>query len=324
MLNVFITIDTEAWPRDPDWRASALQRDIERDIHGATPEGHFGIGYQMDRLDAHGLKGVFFVEALCACAIGLEPLRAIVALIQARGHEVQLHLHTEWLAWMSRPLLPGRTGQNMKDFTEDEQSLLIAQGLRNLKACGATALCASRAGNYGADFNTLRALARNGVLYDTSHNTYYLHAECGLRTAQPLVQPQRIEGVHEFPIAFFRDWPGHYRHAQLCACTAGELEHALMTTWKRGWYSFVLVTHSFELIRGRKRAGRAPSADAIVIRRFERLCRFLGENRDKFRTSGFNEIDPEEIPPALAGAPLRSSVPRTMGRFLEQLARRVG
>jgi hypothetical protein len=324
MLDVFITIDTEAWPRDPDWRATAMRRDIDVDIYGETSEGRFGIGYQMDVFEEHGLKAVFFVEALFACAVGLSPLRDLVAMIRGRGHEVQLHLHTEWLAWMESPVLPGRTGQNMKDFTEDEQALLIARGLENLEACGAGRVCAFRAGNYGADFATLRALARNGILYDTSHNAAYLDAECGLRTPDAFLQPRWLEGVHEFPISSFRDWPGHDRHAQLCACTERELEFALMEAWRRGWFSFVLVSHSFELLRGRKKPGRAPTADRIVIRRFEHLCRFLSEHRDKFRTSGFSEIDPDLIPSTGRPSPLRSSVHRTMGRFVEQLARRIG
>ncbi len=189
MLNVLLTFDTEAWPFTPGWRETALDRDLRRDLYGETPEGAFGLGYQLDVLGAHGLKGVFLVEALFAEAVGLDPLRRVVELIQQKGHEVQLHLHTEWLQWLDPSPLPGRTGLNMKDFSEDEQAALIALGLRNLRACGAADVCAFRAGNYGANFDTLRALARNGVRCDTSHNTCYLNAECGLDTGGPLLQP---------------------------------------------------------------------------------------------------------------------------------------
>jgi hypothetical protein len=56
-------------------------------------------------------------------------------------------------------------------------------------------LCAFRAGSYGANFDTLRALARNGILYDSSHNTCYLGYTCEMRTPNLLLQPKKIDGV---------------------------------------------------------------------------------------------------------------------------------
>lgn len=322
MLKVFLTVDTEAWPRGPRWRESFLREDIARDIHGITREGQFGIGFQMDVLDAHGLKGIFLVESLFPCAVGLESLADIVALIQNRGHEVQMHLHPEWLEWMPEPIIPDVRSQLLKDFSEEEQALLVRRGLENLQAAGARRICAFRAGNYGADFNTLHALSRNGIIYDTSHNTNYLDSDCGMRTEQPLLQPQWIHGVCEFPVTFFRDGRGQVRHAELCACSSQEMEAALLSAWKKGWYSFVIVSHSFELITNRKQYGQSPRADRIVIRRFERLCRFLAQHRDKFQTALFAEIPQESIPAPVPSEPLRCAPHHTALRLLEQAARR--
>ena len=182
-LNVFITVDTEVWPRTPGWRESGLKKDMLRDIYGATTAGEYGLPYQMDVLDAHGLKAVFFVESLSACAAGLGPLREIVAMVQARGHEVQLHIHTEWLKWMNPSILPGRTGQNIKDFTEDEQTLLIGRALENLRAAGAVDACAFRAGNYGATSTPCApwpAMA-SGTTRATIPSTWAPSATCGPR-----------------------------------------------------------------------------------------------------------------------------------------------
>ena len=329
-LDVFITVDTEVWPRHPDWRETGLARDIERDILGITPEGDFGVPYQMRVLNEHGLKAAFFVESLCASAAGPAPLRGIVELIQAQGQEVQLHAHSEWLAWMNdsvppgRTGLPGRTGQSLKDFSLDEQAMLIGRAADNLRSCGAHNVCAFRAGNYGANFDTLRALARHGIAMDTSYNAYYLDSQCGLRMPELLLQPRLIEGVWEFPISGFQDWPGHYRHAQLCACTAGEMEQALLSAWRAGWRSFVIVSHGFELIRRRKQIALPPLPDHFVRRRFERLCRFLAEHRDKFRTRHFTEVDPQSLAATGTGPePLRSGMHRTAHRFVEQLVRRM-
>jgi hypothetical protein len=323
-MKVFLTVDTETWPRNPDWLQSNLEADIERDIYGATCAGRFGIDYQMDILTAHGLKAVFFVESLFACAVGLGPLRKIVAGIQKSGHEVQLHAHPEWLAWMPRPLLAGRVGQYLKDFSFSEQVVLLREACGNLRGSGVPDVCAFRAGNYGADFNTLRALVSCHIHYDTSYNPCYLDSDCGLRMDHLLIQPEILEGIWELPISFFRDFPGHYRHAQLCACSSGEMERALLQAWRRGWRTFVIVSHSVELIKNRKQVAQPPSPDGIVIGRFERLCRFLARHTDKFVTSGFHDLDPRDLaPPQPTTQPLRSTLPATAWRFAEQLARRV-
>jgi hypothetical protein len=323
MLNVFLTVDTEVWPLLPDWREAGLSADINRDVYGVTSAGEYGISYQMAVLSRYGLKGVFFVEPLFAEVAGPGPLRAIVAEIRDKGHEVQCHLHPEWLGWMEQPLLPGRPAGYLKDFSDEDQALLIAKGLANLRAAGTDGVRAFRAGDYAANLGTLRALAKSGIDYDTSHNTCYLGSRCGLETPKPILQPQRLEGVYEFPIAFFRDWPGHYRHAQLAACSWGELQAVLLQAWRRGWHSFVLVSHSFELLKPRRRTPQRPLPDKTVIRRFEHLCRFLGENNDKFRTSGFADLAPDSIPATSPPEVLSSAMHVTVHRWAEQILRRV-
>lgn len=323
MLNVFITVDTEIWPRLPDWKGTGFSSEMDRDIYGITPEGEFGICFQMDLLDQYGLKAVFFVESLFASAVGLNPLREIVQAIQNGGHEVQLHIHTEWLGKLTDNLLPGRTGKNMKDFSMEEQERLIARGIENLKACGVKTVSAFRAGNYGANFDTLRALFKNGILYDTSYNVCYLDLTCGMRTAQPLLQPMFIEGVYEFPVSFFQDWPGHRRHIQLCACSWRELQNSLLWAWRSGWHSVILVSHSFEMIKRPAHPAKQASVQSIVVRRFRQLCRFLGSNRDKFRTRLFSELDPKDIPLGLPAPVFQSGMHHTAWRFLEQAAGRI-
>jgi hypothetical protein len=141
-------------------------------------------------------------------AVGLEPLKQIVELVRAKGHDVQLHLHTEWLTRMPQSILPGRSGQNMHQFSEDEQTLLIASGLAKIRECGADRLCAFRAGNFGADLGTLRALARNGILFDTSYNADYLDSTCRIQIDQLLVQPKKIVGVTEVLLHSFEIFAG--------------------------------------------------------------------------------------------------------------------
>jgi len=317
-LLVFVTVDTEIWPFTSSWRETALKEETQRYIEGLTRGGSYGLPYQMDLMGRHGLKGIFFTEALFACEMGIEPLRRIVDMVQMARHDVELHLHTEWLAKMTQNILPGRTGTNIKDFSEEEQTILLARGLRNLRDAGAERVSAFRAGNFGASLDTLRALARNGIVYDTSYNVCYLGHSCEIRTPEPLLQPSRIGGVYEFPVTHFRDYPGHFRPVQLCACSFAETEHALNQAWARGWHSLVIVSHSFELLKRRIRPGHPSLPDRIVINRFERLCEFLGRNRDRFQTSSFKDIEPAHIPAAQPARGLQSRIDRTALRYMEQ------
>jgi hypothetical protein len=322
-VDVYITIDTEVWPRNSKWTESDLAADLEQDVYGRFENGEVGILYQMDVLESFGLRAVFFVESLFASAAGPEDLSRLVDVIQKRGHEVQLHVHSEWLQLGAGSVLPNKTGKNLKNFSLDDQTLLIETALRNLRKSGANDVCAFRAGNCGANFDTLRALARLAIPCDSSYNPFYLRSQCDLRTERLLVQPSILEGIHEFPIACFQDWPGHYRHAQIGACSAAEMQWALLGAHRGGWQSFVILSHSFELLKGRH-VHRGASPDVKVVQRFTQLCQFLGENRHRFRSAVFSER--HSWPKAAARPetmPLRSNMARTGWRYVEQLSRKL-
>ena len=206
-------------------------------------------------------------------------------------------------------------------FNLDEQILLIAKGIENLRACGVETIHAFRAGNYGANFDTLRALCLNGIPCDTSYNFCYLSSSCDMRTGRPLLQPALLHGVWEVPVSFFQNLPGHYRHTQLCACSSDELRRAIYAA-EQGWQAFVIVSHSFELLQQTSSSRHAPGPDTFVIKRFERLCRFLADSVGFCRTVGFADLTPGTEPPTTALRYLRGSVLETASRVGEQLRRR--
>ena len=323
-VKVFLTVDTElSMPFDADWRGNELARVMERDILGKSTAGEFGIVSPMDLLDRHGLKAVFFVEPLFADAVGPARLREIVAMIQERGHEVQLHIHPEWLSRTEHPVVPCREAWDMRAFSEEEQATLLGRAIENLTAAGAPRPVAFRAGNYGADRATLRALAGHGIRFDTSYNKPFLGGVCRLESLGTLLQPAAVDGVYELPVTFFDTWPLDPRPLQLCACSSAEIENVLRQAWKRGWHSVVLVSHSFELIKRPRDGEHVPPPNRVVIRRFERLCRFLAAHRDRFETAGFTDLDPADFPAEQPAEPLRSTVPRTAWRILEQIVSNV-
>lgn len=320
-----ITVDVEAWPRCPDWRAESLAGDLARDIYGATPDGDFGIKYQVDLLRRYGLKGVFFVEALMACEIGIDPLARIVEDIQEAGSEVQLHIHTEWFEKMSNPLFGDKRAYNIRELSRDEQVQVIETARENLRKAGADSVIAYRAGNFGADFQTLSALAQCGIRYDSSYNYSYLASECGLDVGSMMLQPGPLEGLLEYPVSSFRDYPGHIRPAQLCAVSALEMRAAMDAAYKAAWSNFVIVSHSFELLRDRKQPQPHAHPDWAVIHRFDALCEFLAENESRFQTIGFLDLDGEldQTPVAPLEPPVAAATARTAARMASQALRRL-
>lgn len=332
ILQVFLTVDTEVWPNVPGWPPkvrltrgdSAMRSRIDVDIHGKTAAGAFGVGYQLDTLKRRGLRANYFVEPLACGFYGDDYLRELVGGIVKSGHDVQLHLHTEWLSDVQDTALPRSFRQYLHEFDETEQTALIAWGARKLQTCGAAPIRAFRAGSYGANASTLKALVSNGIYMDSSYNSVYLGSSCKLPTDRVRLQPWRLDGVLEFPVSVFEDYPGHMRHAQLCACSLAEMTHALELAWQGGWHYFTILLHSFELIRNRMAQREEASPDRINIRRFEGLCEFLASNRSRFHTSMYSEMNHDRVVESPEVAPLRTGVWRTAKRLTQQAWARVG
>jgi len=96
--SVIVSIDAEIAPHTSDWQRDCGRFAADRDLYGITERGERGLRYQLDVIERHGLKAVVFLEALSAGVLGLDLLTEVVRLVQKRGHEVGLHIQTEWLA----------------------------------------------------------------------------------------------------------------------------------------------------------------------------------------------------------------------------------
>lgn len=323
MVEVFVTVDTEAWPFARGWPDVALtkrvnlEREIATYLYGKTGAGEFGVRYLLKRLTHYDLKATFFVETLSTDVLGEDVLRALVGTIEAAGQECQLQIHTEWLGELHQGLLPSRFQQFLRCYTYDEQSAIIAYGLAKLRNAGAGNIVALRAGNFGADVNSLRAASANGLRFDSSHNVAYLGKGCGLADLGPAIGPVDEGGVTEIPVSFFVDYRGKFRNTQVCACSAAEMNEALMWAWNEQWPTFCIVLHTFELLRGYARGHPPPQPHPLHIARFESLCRFLAANRDKFHTTHFRDYLRS---PARNGAhrAMRSTALQTLHRYGEQ------
>ncbi len=320
MLNIFITVDTEVWPHDlvSGPGEASFASAFRRDILGCTRAGNYGLPLQLKIMNDYGLQASFFVESLFASCMGANALGDITGMVAEAGHEVQMHLHPEWAQAVPGLQSVYNGGNNLQDYSEEQQYQMLEMGLNNLAAAGVAGPRAFRAGNYGAGFSTLKALARLGIEFDTSYNYCYLHSDCDLQTPEPLLQPTELEGVIEFPVSFFQDWPGHYQHTQLTACSFGELSAMLDQACQHDWSSFVIVSHGFELLNPTRNA-----PDSVVRRRFEKLCAYIAANRDRMQVRMFRDLEIPDMHEHAEKKPLLSNRVRTASRYAIQLVRRL-
>lgn len=306
MNAVYLTIDTEY--------AAALaglgrEENFARSIQCRTPAGSIGVGYQMDLLDRWGHKAVFFVDPMPALVWGVEAIADVVGPIVERGHDVQLHLHTEWLelAGADNPL-GNRIGQNLRDFSFEDQCVLLDYARTVLIAAGAPEPVAFRAGNYGANDDTLRALAEIGIGYDTSHCPGLSDGHCRIALDSSDRNPLRRHGVIEVPVGCIATNGGGLRHAQITALTYVELVAAIRHAGEQG-APFTIVSHSFELL-SRDRS----QINQIVARRFRRFCEELAQ------VPGVSTATYSDCAPIVSGDAVQAALPYSFARTGRRLA----
>jgi len=309
MTRVFITIDTEYEPGFTARHGKDTQTsNFAQSIACTTPGGDVGVAWQARQFARRGLKAVFFVDPMPALLWGTEAISQIVTPILEHGHDVQLHIHTEWLALAgdANPL-GGRTGANIRDFALEDQHALIDYAIKELEAAGAPRPVAFRAGNYGANDDTLRALANLGLTHDTSHSPGLPGSACEIGLGAQDRQPLTYCGVTEVPIGCIGDIGGKLRHAQITALSLQELTAAIRHARDTGAESFTIVSHSFELL-SRDRA----RINTVVRNRFERLCEFLaseqGVSTGTYAGAAPAPVDTPDLLPVLKANVLRTGL----------------
>ena len=304
MTRVYITIDTEYSSGFCTGRSRAERAEnYARCIACLTPEGPAGVTHKLELLKRYDQKAVFFVDPMPALIWGIGAIEDVVGPIIEAGQDVELHCHTEWLAiaGADNPLASGRTGQNIADFPLDEQYEILSYARDVLIAAGAPPPVAFRAGNYGANDDTLRALAELGLTYETSH-TPALPDACRISLGPEVRDPIEHCGMIEVPVGTIGTLNGGQRHAQITALTLAEMTAAVRHARDEGHEAFVLVSHSFELINRRRLA-----VNHVVRRRFTGLVRALAAMRG-VTTATFRDnppplgctINPSEPVPATA------------------------
>lgn len=310
MTQAIISFDTELSPQLYQQGADA-RANFESSVLGRCEEGEYGIHHQMDRLEHHGLKGVFFVDPLPSLVYGAGVIADIVEPIVERGHEVQLHIHTEWLAFAKTNPMAPLEGRNIGDFPLDAQRQLIWLARKLLIAAGAPDPIAFRAGNFGANDDTLRALAALNFEYDSSFNRAYINHGCNLSLDPTNLGLRMHHGVCEIPVSGLMGRSASFRPAQLCAMSKEEMRDALDHAAASGAIQFSAFSHSFELL-SRDRSIPNPMLD----QRLEDLCATVASD-PRIHSGGFADLPPPPQPPRKIRVAYAKPL-RTLRRTMQQ------
>jgi len=315
-MQVHITYDVEIWADGWTDMGARLPAAFRRLTYGPPPHERGALPVNLQILRDNGVRAVFFVEPLFSYYYGLDALQELVGLIMEAGQDVQMHIHPEWLDELPNEIVPRRKKtQMLHQFSLDEQATILEAAASRLVEAGAPRPTAFRSGNYSANADTLRALARIGVKVDSSINACYDFPYPDKGSTR-LLHPSRIEDIAEYPVTVFRDGFGRVRPMQITACSLSELVQGLTRARDQGLPAATLVSHNFELLSADHR-----SEDRIVTRRFAGLCEWLGRNAAQFPTASF---DPSVVPAAAPAWELpRVSRLATAQRYVAQAARRL-
>ncbi len=320
-MNVFLTFDIEVWCNGWEDLDRAFPGSFARYVYGHSLHGDYALPQTLAILNQHGLKGVFFVEPLFAARFGIAHLEVIVKLIREAGHEVQLHLHPEWTNEAIEPLLANCTTkrQHLSYYTLEEQTALIAHGMKLLTTACSGPIRAFRSGSYAANNDTFEALRRNGIMLDTSLNRCYAISAPDLRSEHTFDSAFVVQEVTTIPVTVLKDGYGKNRPAQVGACGFGEMRDAMLSAHNAGTRDFVVVSHNFEMLKS-----GSSEPDWFVVKRFRRLCGFLASHPEQFLVRGFDtDLCLTSRDRQRSTAEPRASWLSTSQRHAEQLLRRL-
>ncbi|MBI2830684.1 MAG: polysaccharide deacetylase family protein [Chloroflexi bacterium] len=186
-LFIIITVDTESSDSPQAIRRTDLLKPM---FYGQFEGSYYGFPRIIEICERFTCKATFFVSVFEFRKYDGDGLREVCREIKQKGHDVQLHTHPIWTY----------EKRHMYDNSLEEQVRIIQEGKELLERWTGDSPIAHRAGVYGADENTLRALKQNDIPIDSSN--FYGHETCKLAvTKNRVVERQEIV---EVPVTFFK------------------------------------------------------------------------------------------------------------------------
>ena len=193
---ILVTIDTEAQP------ARAPEDHVKKLILGDYETGNFGILRMMDIADSQDVKLVFFFDYAEYDLWGEELLDA-AREIDRRGHDLQLHIHPEFVSKKRFEAFGSAKRVKFPDMNDDVAKKLADHILDLHSRCTSKPATAFRGGGYRYSGSILRALHERGVRYASNDNAFYDQPGLPQETRGPF---KWANGITEIPVSTIKNF----------------------------------------------------------------------------------------------------------------------
>lgn len=324
--NVFLTVDVECSIGGAFANPTLKPVGISKRVFGRFRGHEYGIPLMMDIAERYHLPLIFFMEMFNSYFFGLDEIVEVAESILKRKHDLQLHLHPNYLNFTLAHPQDMTFSDLCADYSLERQTEMIAKARRMLLDCGVPDPVAFRAGCFGANISTIKALADSGLLIDSSYNQAYLGTTCMLPDWH-LNDLGVCEGIFEFPVSQFMERTGLRAARSMPLDINGvsfeEIRYVLNAARRgSGPRNVTIILHSFSFIKPYDVKYRRLRPRYNVIRRFEKLCRFLAENNQDFEVRNFRGLSHGDLLEMMSGRSDRVPVMPaylSLARFGEQL-----
>lgn len=323
-----------------------LTSDIEFDVNGAftfpdsfDPLGTASVfrvsdgnGEGIDRLLAplreHGLPATYFVETLQCHYFGLGPMKQIVDVIRShRESDIQMHIHPAWQyckdpGWRKK-IKNIRKNDSLLHREPDDADAVVRDGIMYFEQMVGRRPAAIRTGSLIVDREALRCFARAGIGVSSSVGLgVYVPDETDLQLANGL---SRVESVLELPVSSVRTWDprgGRWRLLSVIGTPFSIMQKVLETASELAAGPVVFLTHASEFSSIRELSMTPQFVPNVIARkRWDKLCRYLACNRDRYALRSLGELAVEDSPRLCAPSQKLANVglPLLFHRFRERV-----
>lgn len=297
-INVFITVDTEHSIGGAFGDRHLKPVGNEKRVWGKIGVKSFGIPLMMDIAESYDIRLTFFVEVLNKYYFGEDETKKVCEYILNRGHDIQLHLHPNYLNFLTENPQEQKFSDIIGTYTLKRQIELLDDGIKTLVRNGIPRPIAFRAGCFGANQDTLRALRENGFLVDSSYNRAYLPAPCLLED-NGINDLAYLDGIWELPVTNFVESTKlrskRFKPFDINGVSFPEMKWVLNRAKENGPRSVTIILHSFSFLKPYDVQYNKVRPRRYVIQRFEKLCQYLRENVDMFEVRTFASLDKENL-----------------------------
>lgn len=291
---VYLTIDVECSMGGAGGNPALRPVPPRRAVWGRYENKAWGIPLIVEILRCYGLAGTFFLDAFIDEQGYAGESEPICHYLRERGHDVQLHIHPghKFYALRQQGQNPPRSDQ-MADLPPDLQRSLLEEGVERLQRWTGAKPIAFRAGNMGASLETLELLAATGIPIDSSYTFAFAGGQCPFPPSDPYNGSRWYGPVLEMAFSGFyqRRIPG-LKPAKVLDPMGICFEEcqALIRHLARAGIDAVLILHSFSFFKVKNKQYDGGRPNHIIIRRFERLCRWLASADVPLQVTTFTDL----------------------------------